>query len=150
MPPAQAALFMHCFTVSFCCSNLPCCFIDAMHHPQLCFCAAQDAKANYVSILDAEATRARYHRNEDTPYFNHQCHIISFLQQKRSVGKTTASTTVAYALARAGKRTLFVDADSQRNGERTMLARCVNELYDGDWQAFYLQANCQTLLEALA
>eukprot|EP00891_Asterochloris_glomerata_P001625 jgi/Astpho2/1625/fgenesh1_pg.00029_%23_1_t len=113
--------------------------------------SVRGAESNYVSILDAETTRAKHNRNvDDSAYLNHQFQIISFVQQKGGVGKTTASTTVAYALARAGKRTLFVDADSQRNGEQTMLERCVNELYDGDWQAFYQQANCQTLLEALA
>ena len=93
---------------------------------------------------------SRLNRSDATDtYLRHPFQVISFMQQKGGVGKTTVSSSVAYTLARLGKRTLYVDADSQRNGEQTMLARHVSEHFDGDWRAFYAQAGCETLLEAL-
>ncbi|MDF3472419.1 ParA family protein, partial [Sulfitobacter sp. M57] len=39
--------------------------------------------------------------------------IISFLNQKGGVGKTTLSVNVASCLARQGHRVLLIDADKQ-------------------------------------
>ena len=104
----------------------------------------------YVSILDPHVVGRALNRTDTTEtYLRHPFQVISFMQQKGGVGKTTVSSSVAYTLARQGKRTLYVDADSQRNGEQTMLARHVYEHYAGDWRTFYAQANCETLLASL-
>ncbi|MEL6196048.1 MAG: ParA family protein [Myxococcota bacterium] len=47
-------------------------------------------------------------------------HVITFATIKGGVGKTASATHVAFALADAGSRVLFVDMDPQGNGSRLL------------------------------
>lgn len=47
--------------------------------------------------------------------FNSSCRVISVVNQKGGVGKTTTTVNMATAMAAVGKRVLIVDADPQGN-----------------------------------
>src|SRR5690348_16362377 len=67
-------------------------------------------------------------RNSAKPYFRKVFMILSFLNQKGGVGKTTLAIHVADALARHNHRVLLVDADPRdrpSTGQRPVAAnRC--------------------------
>lgn len=54
--------------------------------------------------------------------------IISFLNQKGGVGKTTISTNVAYALSQRGFKVLLVDSDPQHSASDWVSVRGDKEL----------------------
>ena len=54
--------------------------------------------------------------------------IISFLNQKGGVGKTTLSTNVAYALSKRGHKVLLADADPQHSATDWAAVRGEREL----------------------
>lgn len=103
-----------------------------------------------VRVLDPLVDK-HFNRVDTSPtYRTHGFQIISFMQKKGGVCKTTCSYTTAYGLAKAGRRVLYVDADGQRNGEETALSKHIHEHFHGDSEALYQQAGCSdTLLTAL-
>ena len=60
--------------------------------------------------------------------------VISFLNQKGGVGKTTMCFNSAHALARQGARVLCIDMDPQAN--LSLLFNC--ELGDEEYSIFHL------------
>ncbi len=46
--------------------------------------------------------------------------VISIASQKGGTGKTTTSISLSAGLARAGKKTLLVDIDSQANSSKVL------------------------------
>lgn len=102
----------------------------------------------YVGILDPNSIRRSDH--SDTWRRYEQFKMTVFIQQKGGVGKTTMSYATAYGLARAGNTVLYVDADSQRNGTISAIAKHLYYNYDGDYSAFFTDTGAtDTLLTAL-
>ncbi|MCL6459076.1 MAG: ParA family protein [Gorillibacterium sp.] len=61
--------------------------------------------------------------------------IITFVNQKGDVGKTTTAVSLRVGLVKEGERVLLVDADAKRNltnslaiGSRTVLRKCKDEI----------------------
>ena len=103
-----------------------------------------------VRVLDPLVDKHANRIDTSSTYRSHSFQIVSFMQNKGGVCKTTCSYTAAYGLAKAGQRVLYVDADGQRNGEETALSRHIHEHFDGDSEEFYEQADCHdTMLTAL-
>jgi len=50
-------------------------------------------------------------------------HIISIVNNKGGVGKTTVAVNLAHALTRRGQRVLVIDMDSQCNATSILCAR---------------------------
>lgn len=64
---------------------------------------------------------------------NTKAKIISIVNQKGGVGKTTTSHNLGYALSKEGKNTLLIDLDPQMNLSTTMGIDCYaqkNSIYD--------------------
>jgi signal recognition particle GTPase len=102
----------------------------------------------YVGILDPNSIRRS--DQSDTWRRYEQFKMTVFIQQKGGVGKTTMSYATAYGLARAGNTVLYVDADSQRNGNISAIAKHVYHNYHGDCNAFFRDTSAtDTLLTAL-
>lgn len=55
--------------------------------------------------------------------------VLALLNQKGGVGKTTLATNIAAALAQAGKKILFIDADQQGSGLDWSAARQGDALF---------------------
>lgn len=53
--------------------------------------------------------------------------IVSFINAKGGVGKTTSATNVAAAIARAGKKVLLIDSDQSANATKAMCAETIDK-----------------------
>src|SRR6266852_6138743 len=66
--------------------------------------------------------------------------VYAIASQKGGTGKTSSSISIAARLARAGKRVLLIDVDSQANASKVLIADYQREIRKDD-------TVCRTILE---